>query len=61
MDSQQRRRSLEGIGGVTDAALVRIVQKIREDPHLVEDVGSRYQIMRAWRSLEDQVYMKREL
>ena len=61
MDSQQRRRSLAGIGGVTDAALVRIVQKIREDPHLVEDVGSRYQIMRALRSLEGQVCMTQEL
>ena len=52
MDSQQRLRSLAGIGGVTDATLVRIVQKIREEPHLVDDVGSRYQIMRALRSLE---------
>jgi hypothetical protein len=44
---RQRIRSLAGLGGVTDQALQRIVQKIREDPTLLDDVISRSTISAA--------------
>ena len=55
MEANRRRlQSLSGLGGVSDAALTKIIEKLRAEPRLMEEV-SRRRLHAATMALMDEV------
>jgi hypothetical protein len=58
---RQRIQSIAGLGGVTDDALRKLVQKIKDEPELLHDLTSRQSIGDATLAILDSLGQTDEL